>query len=344
MKAYLLGILFGTVAMVLGDNVAAQTDVAKPLPFTGVNLAGGEFYNPAKTPEPMYGRDFIYPSKEEYEYFASKGMNVFRVQFLWETLQPKAKEPFRQAEIERLKDSVHLATARGLTVILDPHNYARYYGKVVGSNEVPHEVFADFWGRLAKEFRGETNVWFGLVNEPHDMPTEQWLEAANQAIVTIRKAGADNLILVPGNAYSGAHGWVKGKWYGTPNGAVMQGIHDPKNNYVFEVHQYLDKDSSGSHKEVVSPTIGSERLKSFVGWCREHKVRAFLGEFAVAEGEEGHQAVEDMLQAVERDRDVWLGFTWWAAGSRWGNYMFSLEPKDGKDRPQMEYLRGHLQK
>jgi endoglucanase len=112
---------------------------------------------------------------------------------------------------------------------------------------------------------------------------------------------------------------------------------------VFEVHQYLYKDSSGTHKEIVSPTIGSERLKSFVGWCREHQVRAFLGEFAVAEGEEGRRAVEDMLQAMERDRDVWLGFAWWAAGSRWGNYMFSLEPKDGKDRPQMEYLKGHLQ-
>ncbi|EEF60460.1 glycoside hydrolase family 5 protein [Pedosphaera parvula] len=344
MKAHQLIILLGFALVAAKPGVAAQTNVMKPLPYTGVNLAGGEFYDPVKTPEPMYGRNFSYPTRAEYEYFAGKGMNVFRVQFLWETLQAKAKEPFRQAELDRLKSTVKLATARGLTVILDPHNYARYYGKVVGSNEVPYDAFADFWGRLANEFRGDTNVWFGLVNEPHDMPTEQWLQAANEAIAAVRKTGAENLILVPGNGYSSAHGWVKGKWYGTSNGSVMQKIHDPNSNYVFEVHQYLDKDSSGTHREVVRPTIGSERLKEFVEWCRQNKQRAFLGEFAVAEGETGRLAIEDMLQAMERDRDVWLGFTWWAAGSRWGNYMFSLEPKDGKDRPQMEYLRGHLQK
>jgi len=56
----------------------------------------------------------------------------------------------------------------------------------------------------------------------------------------------------------------------------------------------------------------------------------------------GQQALSDILESMERDRDVWLGWTWWAAGAWWGNYMFSLEPKDGKDKPQMAWLRAHL--
>jgi hypothetical protein len=49
-----------------------------------------------------------------------------------------------------------------------------------------------------------------------------------------------------------------------------------------------------------------------------------------------------MITSMERDSDVWLGWSWWAAGARWGDYMFSLEPKNGKDRPQMAWLQPHL--
>ena len=71
---------------------------------------------------------------------------------------------------------------------------------------------------------------------------------------------------------------------------------------------------------------------------------ALLGEFGVAASEDGQKALEDMLVSMEKDRDVWEGFTWWSAGAWWGDYMFNLEPKDGKDRPQMAWLVPHLQK
>jgi len=70
--------------------------------------------------------------------------------------------------------------------------------------------------------------------------------------------------------------------------------------------------------------------------------RAFLGEFAVPNTPTGEQALADMLQSMERDGDVWLGWTWWAAGAWWGDYMFSIEPKDGADKPQMAWLRPYL--
>jgi endoglucanase len=326
----------------LGFAMTAVKCNAKPLPYTGVSLAGGEFYDPVKTPNPVYGKNFVYPTASEFHYFASKGMNVFRVQFLWETLQPVPKKPFRPEEIKRLQDVVALATSQGLTVLLDPHNYARYYGKIIGGPEVGDDDFADFWGRMAQAFKGNPHVWFGLVNEPHDMPTTQWLSAADAAIAAIRAAKAHNLILVPGNGWTGAGSWLD-TWYGGANGVVMLGVHDPENHYAFEVHQYLDPDGSGTHTVVSSPTIGVEKLKAFTAWCRLHKKRAFLGEFAVPATPEGQAALEPMLTNMEQNSDVWLGYTWWAAGALWGDYMFTLEPKDGVDRPQMAWLRPHLQ-
>ena len=45
----------------------------------------------------------------------------------------------------------------------------------------------------------------------------------------------------------------------------------PRTTTSFEVHQYLDKDSSGSHPEVVSATVGVERLRAFTDWCRTNQ-------------------------------------------------------------------------
>jgi endoglucanase len=246
-----------------------------------------------------------------------------------------------KADLARLNASVRFATSRNLVVLLAPHNYARYYGtNIVGGSKVGIGDFADFWAQLALEFKNDPYVWFGLVNEPHDMPTEQWFEAANACIAAIRRAGACNLILVPGNSWSGAHSWRSGGDGG--NARHVLGVKDPLDYWAVEVHQYLDADSSGTHRAVVSPTIGSERLVKFVAWCRQHQKRAVLGEFGVPAVPNGQEALADMLSSMERDRDVWLGWTWWAAGARWGNYMFTIEPKDGADRPQMTWLKPHL--
>jgi endoglucanase len=327
-------------ALALGLTLHAGVG-AEPLSFTGVNLAGGEFYQPKPGVRPKYGQSFSYPVPMEIEYFSGQGMNILRYCFLWETLQAEARQELDKAEVERLKTSVKLATAKKLVVVLDPHNYARYYGQIVGGPKVSSEDFADFWRRLSLEFADDPYVWFGLVNEPHGMPTQQWFDAAQAAINAIRAAGAKNLILVPGNAWSGAQSWTA-EWYGGSNAKAVLGLKDPLDHWAIEVHQYLDKDASGTKPEVVSETVGSERLKNFVSWCRQNHRRAFLGEFAVATNAPAEAALKDMLQSMERDRDVWLGWTWWAAGSRWGNYLFLLEPRNGKDRPQIAWVRPFL--
>ena len=116
---------------------------------------------------------------------------------------------------------------------------------MIGSDTVSSDDFADFWGRLARQFANQPDVTFGLMNEPHDMPAEQWLDAANAALARIRGERADNLVLVPGTAWTGAHSWEGGS-YGTPNGEVMLGVVDPVDNFAYEVHQYFDDDFSGT--------------------------------------------------------------------------------------------------
>lgn len=326
--------------------------------FTGVNLAGAEFGS--RLPG-TYNSDYTYPTTAEINYFVGKGLNTFRVPYRWERLQPTLNTPLNSTELSRLDSVVTAATSAGAYVILDPHNYARYWvggqpggtETLIGSATVPNSAFADFWTRTANQYKSNSRVIFSLMNEPNTMPTEQWRDSAQAAINAIRATGATNLILVPGNAWTGAHSWLD-NWYGTPNGSAMLAITDPGNNFAFDVHQYLDNDSSGTSSTIVSAAIGQQRLVNFTNWLHANNRRGFLGEFAVANStigtggsQIGDEAIHNMLNYIDANRDVWLGWTWWAAGPWWGNYMFTLEPTNlgqpsQADRPAMGVLQQHL--
>jgi endoglucanase len=321
------------------------------LTYTGVNLAGADF-GEGSLPG-TFGIHYTYPTAAEVDYFIDKGMNTFRLPFRWERLQQSQNAALHAAELSRMDGFVNYATSQGAYVVLDPHNYARYFGGVIGSGSVPQAAFNDFWSRLANQYKDNPRVIFGLMNEPNTMPTEQWRDAANAAIAAIRNTGATNLILVPGNAWTGAHSWTQ-NWYGTPNSVAMLGIVDSGNNFAFDVHQYLDDNSAGDDAGVVSEAIGQQRLVQFTNWLHANNRRGFLGEFAVANStigtggsQIGDTAIHNMLNYIEINDDVWLGWTWWAAGPWWGNYMFSLEPTNlGQpsqvDRPAMGVLQPHL--
>lgn len=333
--------LTGCTAAAPGDAPDGDLSLASSLslPLRGVNLAGAEF---AESNIPgTVGVHYAYPTTAEIEYFVGKGMTTLRIPFLWERLQRAEGAAFDADELARLDAAVTATTSRGAFALIDPHNYARYHGQVIGGG-VPNASFADLWRRLADHYRNNPRVVFGLMNEPNTMPTEQWLAAANAAIASIRATGATNLILVPGNAWTGAHSWTQ-SWYGTPNGQVMLGVVDPGNNYAFEVHQYLDSDSSGTNPGCVDATVGTRRMQELTAWLRAHGKRAFLGEFGATGDATCVAALRDLLGHLHANSDVYLGWTYWAAGPMWGDYMFTVEPKDGVDRPQMAALRDFLQ-
>lgn len=313
--------------------------------YKGVNLAIAEFgadaWGNGKLPG-TYGVDYIYPTSAETDYFISKGMNTIRLPFRWERLQPTLGGSFDSKEVGYLDAYVKDATGKGAYVIIDPHNYARFGNRLIdGGNGFDKSIsdaqFADFWGKLAERYKSNNKVIFGLMNEPHDMNTTAWVNAANAAIEAIRASGAKNLILVPGNAWTGAHSWVA-----SGNSSAMLKIKDSVNNYAFEVHQYLDSDSSGTHTACVSTTIGAERMAVFTQWLKDNNKKGFLGEFAGADNAICREAIKGQLQYMEDNKDVWIGWTWWAAGAWWGDYMFTITPKSGVDRPQMSWLTPFL--
>ena len=312
---------------------------APPPPTTGdfmlgINLSGAEFGSAVPG---VYNQDYTYPTHGEIDYYASKGMDVIRLPFLWERVQSTENGPLNSAEIARIDDVVNYAASKGLMVDLDMHNYAKGFGALIGSAQTPNSAFADVWGKLAAHFADDSNVIFGIMNEPNQQSATQWLQSANDAIAAIRAAGADQEILVPGSYWDGAWTWVS-----SDNDTVIgTGVNDPLNNFAFEVHQYLDSDGSGSHANVVSATAGVERLTAITNWAESTGNKLFLGEFGVASDATSLQALDSMLTYMEAHPNAWQGATYWAGGPWWGNYMYSAEPQNGVDSKQMTILDQH---
>src|SRR4051812_27876188 len=136
----------------------------------GVNLSGGEYGNV----NGRYGYDYIYPSQTSLKYYAQKGMDVIRLPFDWERVQPKEGGDLSQADLARIDAVVDNAKALGLKVVLDVHSYGYGFGKLVGVG-MSNASFADFWGKVAAHYKGDSNVIFGLMNEPHVQTAAQWI-------------------------------------------------------------------------------------------------------------------------------------------------------------------------
>jgi endoglucanase len=322
-----------------------ETGPGKRVEYVGANLVGAEFGE--QNLPGVYGSDYIYPGSGEVEYYASKGMNIFRVPFRWERMQRELYADLDETELGYLADVVTAAKDNDAVVIVDPHNFARYdldseddeEPGIIGI-DIESAAFADFWARLAAEFAGDEQVWFGLVNEPHDMPTETWLDAANEAIAAIRDAGADNLILVPGNQWTGAHSWFE-TYYGTPNATAMVDVADPLDNFAFELHQYFDSNSSGTSNTCVSEEVGVERVEQVTQWLEDEGFKGFLGEFGGSDDPVCLGAMENLLSHLGDNSDVWLGWTVWAA-SQW-SIQHNVQPlANGDDSMQMKVLLRHM--
>src|ERR1700689_2995165 len=146
-----------------GGDAAALPSIAGFV--AGTNLSGAEFGN---TIPGVYGTDYTYPTHAEVDYFTGKGFRIFRFPFLWERMQLALGQPLAPTQLGYLTDIVSYATSKGAYALIDPHNYARYDGLVIGSTSdagptpATGAQFGQFWSELASAFASNPHVVFGL--------------------------------------------------------------------------------------------------------------------------------------------------------------------------------------
>lgn len=308
-----------------------ESGPAAPSYLRGVNAAGADFAT---------GSGF--DSDASFAFYAARGHGLVRVPLLWESVQPEPGGPLDREYLERLTSAVTSSTSRGMTTVVDVHNYHRHDGNVVGGGVVEASDVADLWSRLAPAFADDPLVELGLMNEPHDVPGgAQAVEAiAQEAVSAIRATGATNFIWVSGDGWSSAATFADHHptWW----------INDPTGRSGAEGHYYFDASTqrAGTYPSSLAVEEAAARaqgfrdltdkveaeLGSFVSYCERNGLRCLLGEIGWPNGSTASAHPDDAAgwnaigDAAYDTLDAGgLDVTYWAAGEAWGsNYNLSL--------------------
>ncbi len=270
------------------DQAGNTSLVSAPLDFTvdpfetagvfpgeiGINLTGAEASVYLGNTY-AYGVTYTYPTTENLDYFQSKGIELVRLPISWEAMEPTLNGQLDSAELNRLTDFLADAAAHGMKVIVDLHNFGRYYGEAIGSKEVPISAFQDFWTKLADVLKDNPAVvGYDIMNEPHDMGgPDIWPSSAPAAVNGIRSVDQNTTIYVEGDGWSTASTWLQ-------YNANLH-INDPANNFVYEAHQYFGLNADGTLKDYDAsgayPTVGVDLIQPFVQWLEQNNARGFMG-------------------------------------------------------------------
>lgn len=307
----------------------------EPVQLVGVALSGAAF-GPSVLPG-KHGTNYIYPAESYYKKYAEQGLKLVRLPFLWERIQPQLDTELDAAQLALLTQSLDFAQKHGVKVVLDMHNYYRYYREPIGSESVPIKSFSNAWKRIALKIGDHPALsGYGLMNEPNTKGL--WPAAALAAAKEIRKVDRTNWIYVAGDRFSSAWHWPQS------NTQLIADpwMRDPENKLIFEAHMYLDRDTSGMYvdkTETFAPDLGIIRAKPFVDWLRTNNLRGFIGEMGVPNYAPDAIVAMDNLLGYLRKNCVPL--TYWAGGPWWGNYILALDVSGGAEQPQLPILRKH---
>ncbi|EGS18971.1 endoglucanase-like protein [Thermochaetoides thermophila DSM 1495] len=276
---------------------------SKKFKWFGVNQSCAEF---GKGIFPgRWGTEFIFPSTSSISTLIRDGMNTFRVAFSMERLVPNTlTSAFDQGYLKNLTETVNYITNNGAWAVLDPHNFGRYYDNII----TDVTAFKTFWYNVAKVYANNPRVIFDTNNEYHDMDQNLVFQLNQAAIDGIRSAGAtQQYIFVEGNSWTGAWTW-------NVTNTNLAALADPENKIIYEMHQYLDSDGSGTSEACVSTEAGVQRVIGATRWLRENGKLGILGEFAGGANPTCRTAITGLLDHLRENSDVWTGALWWAAG------------------------------
>jgi endoglucanase len=250
----------------------------------------------------------------------------------------------------------------------------------VPGSSVTSANLATIWYVIAARYKNNPRVMFGLMNEPLYENTTTLALVLQDSINAIRQSGASNPIIVNGNYFTGAWSWnnsytvqINGVTtpvaFGLPNGTfarqnnatAMMSLKD--DNLIYEAHQYFDPGFSGTPDNaecnpsfpsgdqangiLASDTIAQKVEKLFAPFTtsmRANSRRGFLGEIGVWPNANCQAYLEETLKYLEANSDVWIGWTYWAGGSKWKatNQMVLQVGDDYTSRPQLTTLKKFL--
>ncbi|BAY22760.1 hypothetical protein NIES2100_25230 [Calothrix sp. NIES-2100] len=196
------------------------------LKFDNFKIIGNKIYDPNGQEFIAKGINTFTWDKDYSVYLDTWGFNTIRVPnyLLGSYNQPHPAQDNYQTNHK----IVNVYTSQDAVVIFDAHD--RIGGYYEGDQ---WEILKDYWRDMAREFKDNPYVWFNLHNEPGNSKAqpEKWVDYHRQLIDIIRSEGANNVIVIDGEAW--------GQDYQTQTIASdAHNIIAGNENIVFSIHVY----------------------------------------------------------------------------------------------------------
>jgi endoglucanase len=196
--------------------------------FAGVNIAGFDFGCDIMGTCQL-NNTFDVAAKgngiQQMDHFIKNtGLNGFRLPVGWQFLVNQLGGPLNATSFAAYDKLVQGCLSSGSKFcIVDLHNYARFNGEIVGQSGGPNNsVLVSVWSQLAQKYANESRIVFGVMNEPHDIPSiETWAQTVQEVVTAIRKVAKTQMILMPGNNFTSAAAFIDNGSAGT-NGCLIQ--------------------------------------------------------------------------------------------------------------------------
>jgi endoglucanase len=141
-------------------------------------------------------------AEDDFRIIRAAGFTTVRIPVRWSahamTVAPYTIDP---AFLMRVHHVVDMADRAGLNVMLNMHHYEELFA----TPEKEEERFAGIWRQIAASFAdAPPNVWFELINEPHDKLSAANLdEVINPALAKVRQTNATRPVVIGGQNWSG---------------------------------------------------------------------------------------------------------------------------------------------
>ncbi|MCJ1432836.1 hypothetical protein MMC27_002194 [Xylographa pallens] len=324
-----------STTLVVSTVTATTTAVSTPptsgkVQFAGVNIAGCDFG--CDTSGDCTGTTSCPPSAgaAQMQHFVTNDkLTCFRLPVGWQYLVANTLggtlDPTFFASYNQL---VQACLATGAHCIVDLHNYARWNGGIVGQGGPTNAQLNSVWSQLAAKYANQPNIIFGTMNEPHDLTMSTWAVTLQGVVSAIRAAGATSqLILLPGTNYAAAGGFVANS---APALSTIKDADGTTSKLIYDIHQYLDSDGSGTHADCVTDHV-SDNLTPLASYLRSNGRKAFLTETGGGNVADCVQYVCSELSYLNSNSDVYLGWQGWAAGGFATSYVLSETPTGNTD-------------
>lgn len=316
-QALALGLAAGWSQLPLRAQPRQQVAPPQSRTSVGVNVAGAEFGE-------LDGKKnfkYVYADDKYITWCIDQGFKIIRLPFKWARMMPSHDAQVLHADdFKEVQRIARLCTARGVVCLLDMHDYGRYRAKTLGDPALPADFFPRTWQLIAAGMPRQ-NVWFGLMNEPHDQDMDQAMGQFQAAAHAIRRTGHEGRILVPSGGWSGAHSFVSGG-----NVERFERVEIP-GDWSIDLHQYLDPDNSGTKHDIHVPGKGESVLRQCTAALKANKWTAVLGEYGWSDSPEGNKEGADLVSFMHREPEVWIGHAYWASGPWWGKYPYAIGPE-----------------